>query len=111
AEFKPTVVVEGEVEKLLRNGEGLLGEQPDRELITNRYLKQRKRLAREALSRLIGEEEPASDEVAETHTREEEAIEKRISLAEQRIGAIIAALRSSDSKPVLDRGCGERRLL
>ena len=63
------------------------------------------------MSRLIGEEEPAADEVAETHTREEEAIEKRISLAEQRIGAIIAALRSSDAKRVLDLGCGEGRLL
>ena len=100
-----------EVEKLLRHGEGWLREHPERELITNRYLKHQKRLAREALSRLIGEEEPAADEVAETHTREEEAIEKRISLAEQRIGAIMAALRSSDAKRVLDLGCGEGRLL
>jgi len=68
-------------------------------------------LAREALSRLIGEEEPAADELAETHTREEEAIEKPISLAEQRIGAVIAALRSSGAKRVLDLGCGEGRLL
>src|SRR5204862_2858974 len=63
-----------EVEKLLRHGEGWLREHPERELITNRYLKHQKRLAREALSRLIGEEEPAADELAETHTREEEAI-------------------------------------
>ncbi len=104
-------VGDAEVEKLLRHGEGWLREHPERELITNRYLKHQKRLAREALSRLIGEEEPAADEVAETHTREEEAIEKRISLAEQRIGAIIAALRSSDAKRVLDLGCGEGRLL
>ncbi len=104
-------VGDAEVEKLLRHGEGWLREHPERELITNRYLKHQKRLAREALSRLIGEEEPAADEVAETHTREEEAIEKRISLAEQRIGAIIATLRSSDAKRVLDLGCGEGRLL
>jgi 3' terminal RNA ribose 2'-O-methyltransferase Hen1 len=68
-------------------------------------------LAREALSRLIGDEEPAADELAETHTREEEAIEKPISLAEQRMGAVIAALRSSGAKRVLDLGCGEGRLL
>ena len=79
--------------------------------ITNRYLKHQKRLAREALSRLIGEEEPAADEVAETHAREEEAIEKPISLAEQRMGAVMAALRSSGAKRVLDLGCGEGRLL
>jgi 3' terminal RNA ribose 2'-O-methyltransferase Hen1 len=100
-----------EVEKLLRHGEGWLREHPERELITNRYLKHRKHLAREALSRLMEEEEPAADEVAEIHAREEEAIEKPISLAEQRTGAVMAALRGSGAKRVLDLGCGEGRLL
>jgi len=104
-------VGDAEVEKLLRHGEGWLREHPERELITNRYLKHQKRLAREALSRLIGEEEPTADEVAEIHAREEEAIEKPISLAEQRIGAVISAIRSSGAKRVLDLGCGEGRLL
>jgi 3' terminal RNA ribose 2'-O-methyltransferase Hen1 len=104
-------VGDAEVEKLLRHGEGWLREHPERELITNRYLKHQKRLAREALSRLIGEEEPAADEAAENHAREEEAIEKPISLAEQRLGAVMAALRSSGAKRVLDLGCGEGRLL
>jgi 3' terminal RNA ribose 2'-O-methyltransferase Hen1 len=104
-------VGDAEVEKLLRHGEGWLREHPERELITNRYLKHQKRLAREALSRLIGEEEPAADEVAETHAREEEAIEKPISLAEQRLGAVMAALRSSAAQRVVDLGCGEGRLL
>jgi 3' terminal RNA ribose 2'-O-methyltransferase Hen1 len=104
-------VGDSEVEKLLRHGEGWLREHPERELITNRYLKHQKRLAREALGRLLGEEEPAADEVAESHAREEEAIEKPISLAEQRIGAVMAALRSSGAKRVLDLGCGEGRLL
>jgi hypothetical protein len=40
----------------LRHGEGWLSEHPERELITNRYLKHQKRLAREELSRLIGAE-------------------------------------------------------
>jgi 3' terminal RNA ribose 2'-O-methyltransferase Hen1 len=100
-----------EVEKLLRHGEGWLRDHPERDLITNRYLKHQKRLAQEALSRLIAEEEPAADETAETHEREEEAIEKSISLAEQRMGAVMAALRSSGAKRVLDLGCGEGRLL
>jgi 3' terminal RNA ribose 2'-O-methyltransferase Hen1 len=104
-------VGDAEVEKLLRHGEGWLREHPERELITNRYLKHQRRLAREALSRLIGDEEPAADEVAEGHAREEEAIEKPISLAEQRMGAVMAALRSSSAKRVLDLGCGEGRLL
>jgi 3' terminal RNA ribose 2'-O-methyltransferase Hen1 len=104
-------VGDAEVEKLLRHGEGWLRAHPERELITNRYLKHQKRLAREALTRLIGEEEPEAEELAEIHTREEEAIEKPISLAEQRMGAVMAALRSSGAKRVLDLGCGEGRLL
>ena len=104
-------VGDDEVEKLLRHGEGWLREHPEREMITNRYLKHQKKLAREALDRLIGDEEPAVDEVAETYTREEEAIEKPISLAEQRIGAVMAALRSAGASRVLDLGCGEGRLL
>jgi 3' terminal RNA ribose 2'-O-methyltransferase Hen1 len=104
-------VGDDEVEKLLRHGAGWLREHPERELITNRYLKHQKKLAREALDRLIGDEEPAADEVAETNAREEEAIEKPISLAEQRIGAVMAALRSAGATRVLDLGCGEGRLL
>jgi 3' terminal RNA ribose 2'-O-methyltransferase Hen1 len=104
-------VGDAEVEKLLRHGEGWLRQHPERELITNRYLKHQKRLSREALSGLIGEEEPAADEIAEIHTLEEEAIEKKISLAEQRIGAVMAALRSSGARRVVDLGCGEGRLL
>jgi len=104
-------VGDAEVEKLLRHGEGWLRAHPERELITNRYLKHQKRLGREALTRLIGEEEPEAEEMAEIHTREEEAIEKPISLAEQRMGAVMAALRSAGAKRVLDLGCGEGRLL
>ena len=104
-------VGDAEVEKLLRHGEGWLREHPKRELITNRYLKHQKRLAREALNRLIGEEYPGADEIAETYSREEEALEKPISLAEQRIGAVMAVLRSSSAKRVVDLGCGEGRLL
>lgn len=97
-------VGDAEVEKLLRHGEGWLREHPERELITSRYLKHRKQLAREALSRLMDEEEPAADEVAEINAREEEAIEKPISLAEQRTGAVMAALRGSGAKRVLTSG-------
>ena len=104
-------VGDAEVEKLLRRGEGWLRDHPERELIANRYLKHRKHLAQEALSLLIGDDEPAADEIAETHAREEEAIERPISLAEQRIGAVIAVLRSSRANRVLDLGCGEGRLL
>ena len=104
-------VTDAEVEKLLRHGEGWLREHPERELIANRYLKHQRRLAREVLVRLIGEEEPEADETAAAHTQEEEAIEKPISLAAQRIGSVIAALRGCGARRVLDLGCGEGRLL
>ena len=104
-------VGEDEVEKLLRRGEGWLGEHPERELITHRYLKHQKRLAQEALARLTDEEQPDADELAHGHLREEAAIEKPISLNEQRIGAVLAVLRSSGAKRVVDLGCGEGRLL
>jgi len=104
-------VGEAEVEELLRRGEGWLRKHPERELITNRYLKHQKHLAREVLERLIGEEQPDADEAAEAHTQEEEEVERPISLAEQRVGAVLAALRASGAKRVLDLGCGEGRLL
>jgi 3' terminal RNA ribose 2'-O-methyltransferase Hen1 len=104
-------VGDAEVEKLLRHGEGWLREHPERELIANRYLKHRRHLAQAALSRLMGEDDPEADEAAELHTQEEEAIENPISLAEQRVGAVLAALRSCEAKRVIDLGCGEGRLL
>lgn len=104
-------VGDAEVEKLLRHGEGWLREHPERELIANRYLKHRRHLAQAALSRLMEEDNPEADEAAEVHTQEEEAIEKPISLAEQRVGAVLAALRSCEAKRVIDLGCGEGRLL
>ena len=104
-------VGDDEVEKLLRRGEGWLRDHPEKELITKRYLKHQKWLANEALDRLIGEEEPEADETAETRASEEEKIERPMSLAEQRMGAVVAALRSAQAKRVLDLGCGEGRLL
>ncbi len=104
-------VGDDEVEKLLRHGEDWLQTHPERELIARRYLRHQKHLVNDALEQLLGEEEPAIEVVAEERAREEEQIEKTISLAEQRIGAVIAALRSAGAKRVLDLGCGEGRLL
>jgi 3' terminal RNA ribose 2'-O-methyltransferase Hen1 len=100
-----------EVEKLLRHGEGWLREHPERELITARYLKHQKRLSQEALTRLIGKEDPNEEDITDSKTREEEAIEKPISLAAQRVEAVMQAVRDSHATRVLDLGCGEGKLL
>jgi Hen1-like subunit of RNA repair complex len=91
-------VGDAEVEKLLRHGEGWLREHLERELITNRYLKHQKRLAREALNRLIGDEEPEADEVAETRAREEEAIEDMPAIEKGRVRLIHGSLTYRDKR-------------
>jgi 3' terminal RNA ribose 2'-O-methyltransferase Hen1 len=104
-------VGEAEVEKLLRHGEGWLAGHPEREAITRRYLKHQPRLARAALARLAEEDEPDPDAAAAAHAGEEAALEERLSLNEQRLGAVTAALRECGARRVLDLGCGEGRLL
>ena len=105
-----------EVDKLVRQGEGWLSEHPQRETIVRRYLKHRPTLAREALGRLLAVEEETDaaddpDAAREQRDREEASVEKPLSLNEQRMAAVLGALRASGAASVLDLGCGEGRLL
>lgn len=100
-----------EVEKLLNHGEGWLANHPEQQLIAKRYLKHQGRLVRTALARLVDEDNPDADSAQEEHVLEEAAVEKRISLNQQRLGAVVAALKQCGAKRVLDLGCGEGRLL
>ncbi len=104
-------VGEEEVEKLLRHGEGWLKNHTERDEIAHRYLKFRRSLAREAISRLVDEDNPEPDSAEETHASEEEAVERPLSLNEQRMNAVFAALKATGAKRVLDLGCGEGKLL
>jgi 3' terminal RNA ribose 2'-O-methyltransferase Hen1 len=104
-------VSDDEVEKLLRHGKDWLAGHPERERIADRYLKHRSRLARSALARLLEEEQPDADVVAEDQSREEAVVEEQIGLAEQRIGAVLSALKSCGATSVADLGCGDGRLL
>jgi 3' terminal RNA ribose 2'-O-methyltransferase Hen1 len=104
-------VGEAEVEKLLRHGEGWLATHPQREAIALRYLKHRRHLMRETLARLVEEDQADPDAEAEAHGQEEETLEKPISLNEERLGAVVGALKASEAKRVLDLGCGEGKLL
>jgi 3' terminal RNA ribose 2'-O-methyltransferase Hen1 len=101
-----------EVEKLLRHGDGWLSAHPERERIAERYLRRQGKLVRSALAAL--ETETAADdpeEAAAAQDLAEERLEARVSLHEQRLGAVLAALQATGARRVLDLGCGEGKLL
>jgi 3' terminal RNA ribose 2'-O-methyltransferase Hen1 len=100
-----------EIEKLLRRGKGWLETHPEREQIALRYLKHKRSLTRAAIARLIIEDSPDEDTLEESADKEEERIERPVSLHEQRLGAVMAVLRQVGAKRVLDLGCGEGKLL
>jgi 3' terminal RNA ribose 2'-O-methyltransferase Hen1 len=100
-----------EVEKLLRHGEGWLASHPEREAIARRYLRHRRSLVDDAIARLTSEEEPTEDNVELERDAEEQTLERPLSLNEQRLATVLAALRGSGAKRVLDLGCGEGQLL
>jgi 3' terminal RNA ribose 2'-O-methyltransferase Hen1 len=102
---------DAEVEKLLRHGEDWLAAHPERELVVRRYLKHRRQLTQLAFERLLEEEDRNADEKAESHSREEDVLEEKISLNQQRIDTVVAALKEHDARRVIDLGCGEGRLL
>ena len=105
-------VGDDEMEKLLAKGEGWLADHPEKEEIARRYLKFQPSLYRMALARLVQEEEPEDgEENDQPKEKAEEILEKPISLNEQRLGAVVASLRASGAKRVLDLGCGEGKLI
>jgi 3' terminal RNA ribose 2'-O-methyltransferase Hen1 len=106
-------VGDDEVEKLLQKGGEWLAKHPAKELIAQRYLKNRRALARAALARLAPEaEEDETEEAAEdARSAGEAALEKPIRLNDLRMDAVMATLRASGAASVADLGCGEGKLL
>ena len=100
-----------EIQKLLDRGAGWLEKHPEREQIVSRYLKRRGYLVREALARLVADEDAEPDETEEARGNEEQALEAPLSLNEQRMGTVMSVLKESGAKRVIDLGCGEGRLL
>lgn len=100
-----------EVDKLLRHGETWLAAHPEKPLIVERYLKHRRHLAQAALAQLLDVDQTEPDEAEEQHDAEEQQVEQKISLNEQRHSAVIAALKSEDASTVLDLGCNTGNLL
>lgn len=103
-------VGDDEVEKLLGRGAGWLEAHPARELITRRYLRHRSPLARAALERLAPEtrEEHAGPERRQVV---EDTLEAPLRLNDERLGAVVEALRAAGARVVADLGCGEGKLL
>ena len=104
-------VGDAEVEKLVQKGEGWLHAHPEKETIVRGYLKQRHSLVNDALAQLTSAESPELDDAEALHDAQEEIIEKPLSLHTQRLGAVLAALKTAGVQRVLDLGCGEGRLL
>ena len=100
-----------EVEKLLRFGAGWLGQHPHQELISARYLKRQRSLVRQALDRLSDDGHANADNTAERGKHDEERLETPLRLGEQRMQAVLTALREVGATRVLDLGCGEGNLL
>lgn len=65
----------------------------------------------EALARLLEDEDPDPDRDADTCASEEEAVEEPLRLNEKRLGAVLAVLRASAARRVLDLGCGSGKLI
>jgi 3' terminal RNA ribose 2'-O-methyltransferase Hen1 len=102
-----------EVDKLIRAGGGWLSTHPEKALITRRYLAHRRELTQSALARLA---EVDDSEVEQFDNALDGAVvldtqERPVPLAEQRRGAVLAAVRASGARRVGDFGCGEGALV
>ena len=96
-----------EIDKLLRHGQGWLDLHPHKEQITKRYLKRQGKLARKALAQLTVEDSQ-DDEI---QNKEEAAIEKPLSLNQQRLEKVADTLQAHNVSRVIDLGCGEGKLI
>jgi 3' terminal RNA ribose 2'-O-methyltransferase Hen1 len=92
-------VGEDEAAKLLRAGESWLAGHPERELISGRYLRHRRRLTVPMLAALGVEPD------------DEPGTSRPTPLRERRRAAVLAALRAAGARRVLDLGCGDGALL
>jgi len=102
-----------EVDKLIRAGGGWLAAHPEKALITRRYLAHRRDLTQSALARLaeVDDAEAEQFDNALDGAVVLETPERPVPLAEQRRGAVLAAVRASGARRVGDFGCGEGELV
>lgn len=122
-------VQEQDVDVLIKKGGAWLVQHPERTAISRRFLRRQVGLTRLALDRLLGIDKAPTDDVsaeplpddsavavtyaAQGQTESETAAEpqRKITLHEQRLNAVLAGLLVSGAASVLDLGCGEGQLL
>jgi 3' terminal RNA ribose 2'-O-methyltransferase Hen1 len=97
-----------EVDKLVRAGGGWLADHPQRELITQRYLKHQRALVATATARLA-EVDDLPGEALDNAV--DDADSPALPLVALRRQAVVAALRDARAARVVDVGCGEGALL
>jgi 3' terminal RNA ribose 2'-O-methyltransferase Hen1 len=110
---------EAEVDKLLDHGKGWLEDHPEKALITGRYFKNLRSLARTALDRLDNGEgaaeafSPGKDELPgfAVNINDEPETASRPRLNTLRLEAVFNAIKKSGARSVIDLGCGEGNLL
>ena len=103
-------VGDDEVEKLLRHAEDWLPNHPEKKYITSRYLKHLRPLVNKAFTCLVSADADAINIPPDDETADE-IPEKKLNLNTQRLGSVVAALKSSRAKSVIDLGCGSGNLL
>lgn len=99
-----------EVEKLLTKGKDWLETHPVKEMIVNRYLKNQRSLANEALGILLSKDE-IEEAVADELTIEPMVEEPKLRIHDLRLQAAKDELLSAGVKRVVDLGCGEGKLI
>jgi 3' terminal RNA ribose 2'-O-methyltransferase Hen1 len=100
-----------EVDKLIRAGDGWLATHPERTLITSRYLAHKRDFTRSALDRLAEVDDAAPEDLDVSGAVVVDLPDRPVPLAEQRRGAVLAAVRASGAAVVGDLGCGEGALV
>ncbi len=102
-------VDESEIDKLLRSGEEWLGDHPERDVITRRYLKGQRSLTNAALERLLAEDVGLIDHDRVDDSDGEDT--RRVPLNRLRMDAVVEELKRLGARRILDLGCGEGRLI
>ncbi len=105
-------VAEDEITKLLDRGGAWLATHSERELIARRYLRYKRPFVATALERLAESDATSETEAYEDATPTvEEVAEQALGLHEQRLHAVMEAVRECGAQSLADLGCGEGRLL